>query len=52
MKKPMAVSYKQLREEAAIKELRDGERSFFIAISCTITSIVILGQLVAHVLTS
>ena len=51
MKKPMATKNAQVRYEQNIKELRDGEASFFITIGLVMTSIVIMGQLLAHVLT-
>lgn len=51
MKKPMATKNNTARYNQNIKELRDNERSFFIAVGCTIASVVMLGQLLAHVLT-
>ena len=51
MKKPMATKHTQARYEQNIKELRNEERSFFITIGLVMTSVVIIGQLLAHVLT-
>lgn len=52
MKKPMATKLTTVRYEQNIKELRREEATFFITVGCIIASIVIVGQLLAHVLTS
>ena len=49
---PHVYYYKQPREEAAILELRREERNFFLAYGGLLTTLVVTGQLLAHVLTS